>query len=212
LTSFSSGIAGSPKWSPDGQFIVFDARPEDNADIYTVPSGGGPVKQLTTNPGEDHVPFWSRDNWIYFASSRAGASQIFRMRPDGSALQQVTHDGGIYAEVSRDGKWLYYAVGGKGLWRMPPEGGEPTRVLAPASLYTNLTWVSGANGIYAIGAHTPEGFPAVFYPFEGGSPRTIATPSTFPVNFPAISPDGRWFLYTNADEPVFEIMLVENFR
>jgi Tol biopolymer transport system component len=88
LTSFSSGIAGSPKWSPDGQFIVFDARPEGNADIYTVPARGGAVKRLTNYPGEDHVPFWSKDNWIYFASSRANGSQIFRMRPDGSAVQQ----------------------------------------------------------------------------------------------------------------------------
>ena len=57
LTSFSAGLAGSPKWPPDGQFIVFDARPEGNADIHTVPSGGGPVKRLTSYAGEDHVPF-----------------------------------------------------------------------------------------------------------------------------------------------------------
>jgi len=86
LTSFSSGTAGSPKWSPDGQFIVFDARPEGNAArIYTVPAGGGPVKQLTNDPSDDHVPFWSRDNWIYFGSSRGGGTQVFRMRPNGSA-------------------------------------------------------------------------------------------------------------------------------
>ena len=35
------GVAGSPKWSPDGQFIVFDARPGSSADVYTVPASGG---------------------------------------------------------------------------------------------------------------------------------------------------------------------------
>jgi Tol biopolymer transport system component len=215
LTSFSSGLADSPKWSPDGQFIVFDARPEGNADIYTVPSGGGAVKRLTNYPGEDHVPFWSKDNWIYFGSTRAGGAQIFRMRPDGSAVQQVTHDGGYYGEISLDGKSLYYSlyqsVVGKGLWKMPPEGGA-TQVLGPDSLFAGLTWVLGVNGIYAIGPRKPEGFPAIFYPFDGGPARTVTTLSHSPENSPAVSPDGHWFLYANADDPSYEIMLVENFR
>ena len=87
LTSFSDGVAGSPKWSPDGQFIAFDARPESNADIYTVPAGGGPVNRLTDSPVQDHIPTWSPDGkWIYFGSRRAGGDEIFRMRPDGSGF------------------------------------------------------------------------------------------------------------------------------
>ena len=36
--------------------------------------------------------------------------------------------------------------------------------------------------------------------------------SRAPVMFPEVSPDGRWFLYTSADDPTYEVMLVENFR
>jgi Tol biopolymer transport system component len=32
-----------------------------------------------------------------------------------------------------------------------------------------------------------------------------------PAMFPEVSPDGRWLLYTTADDPVYEIMLVDNF-
>jgi Tol biopolymer transport system component len=212
LTSFSAGVGGSPKWSPDGQFVVFDARPEGNADIYTIPSGGGPVKRLTKDPGEDHVPFWSQDNWIYFGSTRTGAQQVFRMRPDGSAVQQVTHNGGEYGEVSQDGKWLYYSIPGKGVWKMPPDGGEATEALAPALLTQALTWTLRPDGIYAFAARRPDGFAAVFYPFDGREPRTITTLGRPPSNFPAVSPDGHWFLYSSAEDPVYGIMLVENFR
>ncbi len=47
---------------------------------------------------------------------------------------QVTHNGGQYGMVAPDGKWLYYSVQSKGLWKMPADGGETTQVLAPASL------------------------------------------------------------------------------
>ena len=213
LTSFSSDNAGSPKWSPDGQFIVFDARPEGNVDIqHAVSSGGGAVKRLTNDPAEDHVPFWSKDNWIYFGSSRAGGSQVFRMRPDGSAAQQVTHNGGFYGEVSPDGKWLYYSVPAKGLWKMPPDGGAAAQVLSPPLLYTQFSFVLAAGGIYAIAARRTEGFPIVLYPFDGGAPRTVTSLNHAPFLFPGVSPDGHWFLYSNADDPIYEIMQVDNFR
>jgi Tol biopolymer transport system component/DNA-binding winged helix-turn-helix (wHTH) protein len=213
LTSFSDGVASSPKWSPDGQVIVFDARPGSNADIYTVPAGGGAVKRLTDNPGQDHVPTWSPDGkWIYFGSARAGGHEIFRMRPDGSAVQQMTHDGGFYGMVAPDGKWLYYSVPLKGLWKMPADGGQTTQVLSPASSFGIASFVVTTRGIYALGAQRQEGFPFVIYPFGESEPRTLISLSRFPVMFPEVSPDGRWLLYTTADDAISEILLAENFR
>jgi Tol biopolymer transport system component len=213
LTSFSGGVAGSPKWSPDGQFIVFDARPAGNSDIYTVPAGGGPVKRLTGDPREDHLPTWSPDGkWIYFGSGRAGGHEIFRMRPDGSSVQQITHDGGYYGMVAPDGKWLYYSVPAKGLWKMPADGGETTQVLPRASLFGNFAFVVTPGGIYAVGAQGAQGYPVVLYPFDGGTPRPLIGISRPPRIFPEVSPDGRWLLYASADDPTYEIMLVEDFR
>jgi eukaryotic-like serine/threonine-protein kinase len=213
LTSFSDGVAGSPKWSPDGQTIAFDARPGGNADVYAVPAGGGAVKRLTDSPGQDHQPTWSPDGeWIYFGSTRGGGHEIFRMRPDGSGVRQITHNGGYYGLISPDGKWLYYSVALNGLWKMPADGGEATQVLAPPSLLGYYDFVVTSRGICAIGARQSEGWPVVLYQFDGGKPRTLTTLSSSPQMFPELSPDGRWFLYTSADAPVFEIMLVDNFR
>ena len=60
------------------------------------------------------------------------------MRPDGSGVQQVTHNGGFYGEVSPDGKWLYDSVANKGLWKMFLDCGEAIPVLAAPLLYTQF--------------------------------------------------------------------------
>ncbi len=48
--------------------------------------------------------------------------------------------------------------------------------------------------------------------FSGGKPHTITTLNRPIENFPSVSPDGRDLLYSTGDDPVYEIMLVDNFR
>jgi Tol biopolymer transport system component/tRNA A-37 threonylcarbamoyl transferase component Bud32 len=217
LTSFASGIAGSPKWSPDGQTIAFDARPEGNADVYTIPSAGGPVKRLTEYVGEDVTPTWSPDGkWIFFISARAGRHEVFRMHPDGSVAQQITKKGGEFGMVSPDGKWLYYSVLQDGIWKIAPEGGETTQFLPKDAVYGTQHFVVKATGIFGFEPrrHEEKGdrYPFVFHPFDGGKPRMFAWVDRPPQFFPDVSPDGRWFLYSTSDDPVYEMMLVDGFR
>ncbi len=132
LTAFKIGVTGSGRWSPDGQSLAFDARPESDADVYTIPASGGPVRKLTDFREEDHNGVWSADGkWIYFSSRRLGHPEIFRMHSDGSGVQQMTNNGGILPNAASDGKWLYYTVLGKGIWKMPADGGAATQVLTP---------------------------------------------------------------------------------
>ena len=81
----------------------------------------------------------------------------------------MTHNGGTHAVVAPDGKWLYYSVPNKGLWKMPADGGEATLVLPPASLLNPFSFVVKPQGIYAVGAFQPGGTPVVFYPFDEGN-------------------------------------------
>ena len=74
-------------WSPDGSQIAFEAAIDGNTDVYVVGRDGGHLRRLTTEPSMDGVPTWSADGrWIYFASTRAGASRgrlagLFRRKP-----------------------------------------------------------------------------------------------------------------------------------
>ena len=69
------------------------------------------MRRVTSAPSEDVVPSWSQDGkWIYFASNRSGAWQVWRTRSEGGGPdEQVTKLGGFAALETPDGAYLYYA-------------------------------------------------------------------------------------------------------
>jgi len=129
-------------WSPDGKTLAYCAERGGNFDIYTIPVEGGEERRLTDAPGLDDGPDYSSDGqYIYFNSERTGWMQIWRMRTDGTAQEQVTNDdySNWFAHPSPDGKWLVFLSFDKHvkghppnkdvmLRLMPTAGGEP-RVL-----------------------------------------------------------------------------------
>ncbi|MBC7809186.1 MAG: TolB family protein [Akkermansiaceae bacterium] len=99
-------------WSPDGETLLYTAeRGDGNYDIYSIPTQGGTETRLTTAPGLDDGSEYTPDgNFIYFNSERSGRMQIWRMRPDGSAQEQVTDDkfNNWFPHVSPDGKQIAF--------------------------------------------------------------------------------------------------------
>ena len=77
-----------PKWSPDGNWIVFasdeavDSRKRHNYDIWLMSSEGSGKTQLTTNGSRDDSPCWDNaGKFIYFRSNRGAAWNIWRFEP-----------------------------------------------------------------------------------------------------------------------------------
>ncbi|NBU05517.1 MAG: hypothetical protein EBT39_04120 [Sphingobacteriia bacterium] len=67
-----------PRYSPDGKWIVYRKRINENvAHIFIMSSSGGKVKQLTTGNTWNVSPEYGLDGYIYF-SSNAGNSDPYR--------------------------------------------------------------------------------------------------------------------------------------
>jgi TolB protein len=84
---------------------------ENHSDVGNVERHGSASYNLKnqeyTIEGSEYTP---DGKFIYFNSDRSGKMQIWRMKPDGSDQEQVTHDeyNNWFPHISPDGKWIVY--------------------------------------------------------------------------------------------------------
>jgi Tol biopolymer transport system component/DNA-binding winged helix-turn-helix (wHTH) protein len=218
LTSMAPKFAQNPRWSPDGSEITFDTG---DGNIYVVRSDGGSPRALTTAGSHAVLPSWSRDGqWVYYASNREGEWQIWKSPAAGGQAVQVTQHGGFEAFESLDGGFLYYtkpigliwAFGLSSIWRIPVAGGEETLVVERTSVGY---WGLLNDGLCYLDPSGDLPFSIQYLNFATGHNTRIGSIDKEPIwnysNF-AVSPDGRWILYTKRPREERDLMLVENFR
>ena len=166
--------------SPDGRMLAYagveatGGNPWGRINLYTIPAAGGPDTRLTYTPGPDDGPEYSPDGqWIYFNSELnalvPGHAQCYRMRPDGSGIEQLTHDERVnwFPHVSPDGNWVVYISFPPGtlghpanrdviLHRMRPDGTQSADLLA----------FNGGQGTINVNSWAPDSwrFALVMYP------------------------------------------------
>ena len=72
--------AQRPRFSPDGNYIVFDASDQSgNMDLYVISVDGSNLTKLTINKSSDTQPYWSSDGYIYFVSDRGGKAKSYNI-------------------------------------------------------------------------------------------------------------------------------------
>jgi tricorn protease len=132
-------LASEPALSPDGETLLFAWR----GDIWSVPTAGGRLSQLTRHPARDSRPCFSPDGGeIAFVTDRYGSSQIAVMPAAGGTPEQITFhtagysliewcaDGRLLATGSRD----HFSRGSRRLFTVARKGRGPERLLFDATV------------------------------------------------------------------------------
>jgi Tol biopolymer transport system component len=222
-------FAGAPRWSPDGRQIAFDGITEPGArpDIFRVNWDGSNLRRLTSDPADDNLPFWSNyGTWIYFSSNRTGRWEIWKMTLEGEDPSQVTQNGGFAAQESPDGRFLYLlkSLYEPGVWRVPLDGGEETRVLDQSEAGYWGYWQIGKSGIYYSDPGSNQlvawaggrgCFTINFLELANGRTRPILEVEGYArpwIRGLAVAPDESRILFNKIDKVDADLMLIESFR
>jgi Tol biopolymer transport system component len=219
LTRGPGVLQGSPSWSPDGQWVAFDAGSEiGKMAIWVIRTDGSGLRQVTRGPGKGAVPSWSRDGrFIYFASDRTGRYEVWRVAVEGGTEEQLTSEGGICPVESPDGRTLYYQAAERGaLLARPTSGGRPRTVLP--CVPTGESWAVGPRGIVHVECGPPVAVRNAvreqtlrYLDLATGKDEPLATVEGYWIGGVSLSPDGKTILYGRGVSS-FNLMMIDNFR
>ena len=154
--------------SPDGNTLAYIGLQENRdgtttTNVYTIPSAGGTDVQLTDDPYPDDGCEFSPDGqWIYFnserGSTRPGHAQLFRMRPDGSDVAQLTTDERVnwFPHPSPDGGSVAYVSFPPGTLGHPADVDVLLRTMDPdGGSIRDIAGVFGGQGTMNVPSWSP---------------------------------------------------------
>ena len=162
-----------PRFSPDGERIVFVSDRSGDNNVWLMPAAGGEPVQLSKGIGSRFAsPDWTPDG-KYVVVSRAAPRQ---------GLEKL---------------WLYHVDGGTGLEMVGGSFGQ--RMMGPAvDPEGRYVWYAQRFGTWSYNAILPQ-YQLWVYDRETGT-RTPMSNRYGSAFRPAVSPDGKWLAYGSRDD------------
>ena len=186
-----------PRWSPDGQRIVFCSSRNGWWDIYSIDSDGTNEIRLTTHETGEWSPTWSPDGLrIAFVSQRDGHDSIHIMDSDGKNETRLTendrHD--EYPRWSPDGRRIAYVSAhrenngqNREIYVMDADGSNKTRLTQHVKDDWLLTWSSDGQSIAFLSLRNLD---IEIYVMDADGRNKQRLTHRNPSYYPAWSPDG----------------------
>jgi hypothetical protein len=129
---------------------------------------------------------------------------------------QVTQNGGFESLEAPGGKSLYYTQdrATAGIWSVPVNGGKESAIPELREAGYWRSWGLNSLGLYWVSRQVSEPRVEIF-DFSSRAVRPLLKLPHEPLwnhSGLSVSNDGKWLLYSQLDQSVNDLMLIENFR
>jgi Tol biopolymer transport system component len=175
--------------------------------LYTLtatgPALGGPITFRLTVEGSETPP--GSDTWIVFATDRSGGVDLYRMRPDGSQLTNLTNTATareFNPDLSSDGSRIVFVDGGTGddeIHAMNADGSGRTTLTSSPGRSVTPTWSPDGSRI-AFASDRDGGWDIFVMNADGTDQSNLIDDGAFDFS-PHWSPDGTKLAFTSDRAP-----------
>lgn len=198
-----------PKFSPDGERIVFLSDRSGGLEVWTVSADGSSPLQLTNMQAPlTGSPTWTHDgSRIIFDSNKGGRFRLYSVLAAGGPPRPLTDgaaDEGV-GSYSRDGRWIYFTSNRTGsfqIWKMPAHGGAAIQMTKNGGRVA-FESLDGKSVYYATSTVDGKSRSLWRIPADGGE-ETLILPSVLPFEF-AVAKEGIYFVPQKSAEEQYAI-------
>lgn len=209
----------SPGSAPDAKLkVMYNQYQSPVMSVFIADANGANEHPLFTSPGLDYSPSYSADGkWIVVTREHNGQSDIFRVHPDGSGIEQLTDDPAFddQGTLSPDGKTLAFvstrAGGTANIWLMDLATRRARNLTVSKSGNFRPAWSPDGKWIaFSSDRNTkPGAFPGSWEQLQSTGIYVIAPDGTGlrrltrkdgVAGSPAWSPDGKRVVFYETDE------------
>lgn len=204
-----------PRWSKDGERILFQSNRSGKWQIYVMDASGTHTQQLTSGDANNNFPDWSPENErIAFVSDREGNEEVYVMRMDGSQLRNVSNHPArdIHPYWGPDGKKLLFNSTRDGdalqIYEVGEDGAEVRRLVTSPDDDT-CARLAPAGDRFVYLANLAIGQDDVMLRDRNGTNPVNLTKDQAPDGWPTWVPDGRRIVYSSARTGAFRLYVTD---
>ncbi len=203
-----------PRWTPDRRALIFTSyRSRSKQDIHRLDLVTGARTVLVSTEGLNITPAPSPDgNFLAFASSREGNSELYLLNLQTKALQRLTfHPAGdlspTWAPSGRELAFVSDRGGGPQIYLMAADGSNVRRLTFEGDYNAAPAWSPKGDWIAYI-CRTPDRQYKLCLISPDGQKRMQITTGTGVDDSPAWAPDGRHLVFSSTAEGKSHIYMI----
>ena len=225
LTFIPEGVC-QPRWSPDGERLVFispcsgDYNQYNGSSLFLLDIDGGSIVPLPSAPGGDFDPSWSPDgSQIVFTSLRGGGvPSIYILNLSNNQVTRIGDATGRYnanPAWSPNGTAIAYVGADYRLYAMAPDGTVLNQLVVGAGEYYSSDPIWAPDGSWLVFSRVAvadtsgiSSLWAVEFSLEGAIAVEVRN-STLAID-PSFSPDGFWMAFKSWESGSHDIYLMRS--